>query len=260
MNEVTNTSFDNHILNAYECSSSIDSSSFVEEEEDSPEQRRKKPTTTKQNNSKVLEGWSVSNLTSQQNDLHASVPLDIALLHIETDVLLESLRNSAITPKEGEQISPSATASTTEMSRLLDSPLNVSPLSNTLETRDDHSDISIDDSDDGMGREMRQLDQLTFWAEESSLNASNEDGNLIQIQDEDVEDSTFNLFIRDVLLLTEDLLRLVIKYSGERIERASRTKIGASLIQKIITRPWHTVRILYAFVCIMKLLAFIFLK
>lgn len=259
MNEVTNTSFDNHILNAYECSSSIDSSSFVEEE-GSPEQRRQKSSTTKQSNPKVLEGWSVSNLTSQQNDLHASVPLDIALLHIETDVLLESLRNSAITPKEGEQISPSATASTAEMTSLLDSPLNVSPLSNNLETRDDHSDISVDDSDDGMGREMRQLDQLTFWAEESSLNVSNEDRNLSTIQDQVEENSVFNLFIRDVLLLTEDLLGLVIKYSGDQIERIIRTKIGASMIQKIITRPLHTVRILYAFVCIIKVLAFIFLK
>ena len=142
--------------------------------------------------------WSPANENVEVADIMPSVPLDIALLHIETDALLDSLRKSAITPQE-RTLSPSSTCSSTcsGISEGSQSPHNAAAVVNTSISMcssthssaglnddlsecsskdfsynsgsDDPDDLSID-SDDGMKGEIRKLSRATNELNQSIAN------------------------------------------------------------------------------------------
>ena len=142
--------------------------------------------------------WSPANENVEVADIMPSVPLDIALLHIETDALLDSLRKSAITPQE-RTLSPSSTCSSTcsGISEGSPSPYNAAAAVSTSTSMcssthssaglnddlsecsskdfsynsgsDDSDDLSID-SDDGMKGEIQKLSRATNELNQSIAN------------------------------------------------------------------------------------------
>jgi hypothetical protein len=123
----------------------------------------------------IVQQWSAKRSENVEVlDIHPSVPLDIALLHIKTDELLESLRQSAITPKCRDQVSPTSTKSTFECTVEHDSCLSSIDNKSEKGTRqvtdiqeqDCKSMSSVDSDDDGMEWEIEQLNNITLEMEQ----------------------------------------------------------------------------------------------
>jgi hypothetical protein len=209
----------------------------------------------------IVQKWSA---TSSENveiiDIHPSVPLDIALLHIKTDELLESLRQSAITPKCRDQISPTSTKSTFECTVENDSCLSSVdkgegfPVSD-IQDQDCKSISSFDSDDDGMKWEIQQLNNIMLEMKQSfseliltSSKTCEQDENQLNSNCIVVDDlNNFLLLLsRDILMLFKDISMIIIHSSTLKMMASSKT--GRSFTLAVKSRPRFVLMLTYIIV------------
>ena len=214
-------------------------------------------------------------------EIHPSVPLDIALLHIETDALLDSLRKSALTPRLGYQLSPktvstSKSTSAESSSILCQESLEVSSQQSDeyelYEEEEDVESVLSEYSDDGMKGEIQKLHRATCIMQEnfaSFQDLGNDDsgcevkamyrkmlaaelsGTIIDSED------VFVRFMREVLMICEDSFTYLIRHQQSR--RILRSKAFQALIKEIQTRPKEA-KVTFAFLYVMLSIISTFLK
>lgn len=218
----------------------------------------------------IVQKWSA---TSSENveviEIHPSVPLDIALLHIKTDELLESLRQSAITPKYRDQDSPTSTHSTFESSIENDSsclsdhyyksediPVKVTDADTCADADIQHQDCksitSVDSDDDGVKWEIQKLDTImlemkqsfseletqSFSTLETSRTCAQDENQLhskcTSMTSNDLDDF-FILLSRDIMTLFKDISMIIIHSST--VKRMATSKTARFLYQSVRSRP-----------------------
>jgi len=203
-----------------------------------------------QSSCSMLERWSPTNkLNVEVADIHPSVPLAIALLHIETDALLDSLRQSALTPQnfnELMKLSPTSTFSTSESTftgmSLTESSrppevLIISTRNSSLE-ENDSSEVSVD-SDDGMSGEIHMLKKVT----NDMLNTDVEREYEAFLQQNAKEQDAFLLFVRDLMMVCEDVSFAIIhSILAKKLLHSEAVK---DVMQRLRTRPRDTIAFLY---------------
>jgi len=205
----------------------------------------------------MLDRWSpTEKLNVEVTDIHPSVPLAIALLHIETDALLDSLRQSALTPKnldELDELSPTSTYSTSASTFTWASVTTsstpreefiVTPRNSSLE-ENDSSDVSFE-SDDGMSGEIQMLNKVTNVMMNTDVEREYE----AFLQQNANEQDAFLLFVRDFMMVCEDVSYAVIH--SKSAKKLLHSKAGKHIVQSLRTRPRYTIVFLYLFASILK--------
>ena len=204
----------------------------------------------------VLERWSPTKRHNfEVTDSHPSVPLEIALLHIETDALLESLRQSAITPKvidQFDELSPTATNSTSGSTftgtsfTTSSTPRDESIVSirNSCQLKEDDSSVLSGESDDGMSGEIQNLNKLTTDMQQSFADLRNTEAEL-EYEDflQHSEHDAVLLFVRDLLMVCEDVSHAIIH--SQSVKKLLHSKGGIYLLQSLRTRARYTIAFLY---------------
>lgn len=187
-----------------------------------------------------------------------SVPLDIALMHIETDALLDSLRNSAVTPKEVVQLSPTNSTGTDSTDGLtFGSTIQQSETADNSNETDGDDSISID-SDDGMRGEIIKLHKATTEINQSlsNLDAQNDDQNSIgemlpqtvefydNVTERQQKPSVdgFSMLVTEILMISEEISAFFIK--NPRLQKLLRSKMFQTSSQWLKMRP-RAVALLY---------------
>lgn len=204
-------------------------------------------------NVQVLERWSPTKRNNVEVvDIHPSVPLDIALLHIETDALLESLRQSAITPKtidQYDELSPTATNSTsgssfTGTSSSTPRDESIVSIRNSSQLEEDAISVVSAESDDGMSGEIQNLNKLTTDMQQSFADFINTEGELEYEEFfQHSEHDEFLLFVRDLLMVCEDVSHAIIH--SQSVKKLLHSKGGIYLLQSLRTRARYTIAFLY---------------
>ena len=203
----------------------------------------------------VLERWSPTKRHKfDVTGSHPSVPLEIALLHIKTDALLESLRQSAITPKaidQFDELSPTATISTSGSTftgtsfTTSSTPRDESIVSirNSCQLKEDDSSVLSGESDDGMSGEIQNLNKLTTDMQQSFADLRNTEA---ELEYEDfLQHSEHNavLFVRDLLMVCENVSHAIIH--SQSVKMLLHSKGGIYLLQSLRTRARYTIAFLY---------------
>ena len=187
-----------------------------------------------------------------------SVPLDIALMHIETDALLDSLRNSAVTPKEVVQLSPTNSTGTDSTDALtFGSTIQQSQTADNSNETDGDDSISMD-SDDGMRGEIIKLHKATTEINQSlsNLDAQNDDQNSIEemlpqtvefydnVTERQLKQSIdgFSMLVREILMISEEIS--VFFLQNPRLQALLRSKMFQKSFQWLKMRP-RAVALLY---------------
>ena len=224
-------------------------------------------------NGTFISSWSP---TVQVAEFHPSVPLDIALLHIETDLLLDSLRASASSPKmfslEVSPASNSTSESTASASTTTCTESNDARFRRDYEDDDDSNDDSVNTSvcsdDDGMRGEIQNLatsemqlslDLITSYR---TIGTTKKNGLKTQQPDErivskpripDTED-TFLLLVKEILMLCEDTTRLVIR--NDNVKHVLQSKPFQTIANAIRSPPravWISFSCLYVLLFVTSL-------
>ncbi len=179
-----------------------------------------------------------------------SVPLDIALMHIETNALLDSLRNSAVTPKEVVQHSPTTSTRTDSTDGLtFGSIIQQSETADNSNETDGDDSISID-SDDGMRGEIIKLHKATTEINQtlSNLDAQNDDQNTVEFYDNVTEKQQkpsvdgFSMLMTEILMISEEISAFFLK--NPRLQKLLRSKMFQKSFQWLKMRP-RAVALLY---------------
>ena len=201
-----------------------------------------------------------STARKESSDMIQSVPIDIALLHIETDALLDSLRNSAITPSSQEP-SPTGTESTdsTCMQTYLETDaLAKDAIDDNRIAEDDEFSI---DSDDGMRGEIQKLHKATSEINKSLANFSaqrsksivettrivRESGDCDNVAQRHQEtDDVFSVLVKEILMVCEEIFMLFIR--SPSIQTILRSKAFQKYITLILSRPreWVFIYVLFS--------------
>jgi len=205
-----------------------------------------------------------ANKNVEASGIIPSVPLDIALLHIETDALLDSLRNSAITPMT-QELSPTSTTGSDSTYTLACTFPRKESADNSNEEDDD---LSID-SDDGMRVEIQKLHKATTeinqsFANLAAQNHNNSIGELYKLQTSDEvcdnvterhqkSDDVLLLLVREILMICEETFMLLLR--NPKFQTMLRSKAFQNVVKGLKTRPREV-----AFLYIFLYAAFIWMK
>lgn len=220
------------------------------------------PTSSEEPMLPIVQKWSTASSKSVEvMDIHPSVPLDIALLHIKTDELLESLRQSAITPKYyTNHISPTSTRSTFDFTLETESSSCSShnregAMTKCREEEDCNSLSSVDSDDDGVKLELEQLTNITVEMRKSfsdfvysATMDSRESKHLLHLNWSEGEvsnemDNILRLLLRDILMLFKDTVICFLGYSI--VKKMISSKTVRYLSKVYMSSPRRTVMVAY---------------
>ncbi len=179
------------------------------------------------------------------------IPTDIALLHIETDLLLEKLRESGISPKipvDQEDYSPISM-------KTVSTDTHTTAISAEFDVGDDdyQSSMSVCSDDDGMRCELQKLDKATsslqrcLQEEEYTSEFFN---NWFGGKECTQPDDTFSRFLDELFMAFHDATCYLLRSKGAK--DLFRIKLVRNVTEVITSRPLDTMVRTYCFIFIVN--------